>query len=90
MVTHQKVTHYDYVAYFGCSFFVHFEPNNTFPQLLDSYVALFDLIGSPLDISYSFSNSIDSSSIHFPAECIGGFIRLCFSPPALDSSTSCT
>ena len=52
MVTHQKVTQYDYVAYFGCSFFVHFEPNNTFPQLLDSYVALFDLIGSPLDMMH--------------------------------------
>ena len=33
MVTHQKVTQYDNVAYFGCSFYAHFEPNNTFPQL---------------------------------------------------------
>ena len=57
MMTHQKVTHYDYVAYFGCLFFVHFEPNNTFPQHLYPHVALFDPIGSPLINSLSIANA---------------------------------
>ena len=49
--THVKVTEYVDVAYFEHLFFAQYCMVNTSPQLLDAQIALFDPIGSSLDIS---------------------------------------